>query len=452
MRKTLALIFFSMGIQVFMQAQSYSFNSRNASDRFEIKTDDNGLYCLFKISERKAPVTVFRKVFLNADLTPIDSADFSIEGHANLIASGADEKYSFHAFYAKAASIEKIIFIVTDKVGKNQSRYFKTIVDFAPYFPMPVKKLKNIKLIFLPNNGSPGMILVQPYLVQGSSTYPGKIYSLSAKEGKQLWALSSPPLSTIQTTDSLLIGMTTSFLNGRDQMPFYQIDFVDKISGRLLRTIPFTAKVNGYRTVSVFTTNGHQLMIAGSEFESGNTKNGKFYMSMFNFSGEQIFDRVDSASRLSTRRLHLMGNVFDMDGNLVLVGEGWKADATRAIASTAASVLLAVTVGGYMGLSTRVDHKIDNVVFATLSPGDGKLINFKTFPVGPWYDYGTLMTEGSYVLITISNQVIIYDANEPNTPPKPFTSLNSNENLILTPTGPVVGKWKKDQYVLGRLR
>ena len=175
---------------------------------------------------------------------------------------------------------------------------------------------------------------------------------------------------------------------------------------------------------------------------------------MFNLSGEKIFDNVDSAARLSTKRLHLMGSVFDQDGNLVLVGESWRPDATRAIVSAAGSIALALlTRGAYTRVyAAGIDHKIESVVFATLSPADGKLINFKAFPVGPWLEYGSLMTEGSRALIAISNQVIIYDANEPNAPPKPFTSLRSRETLILTPSGPIINKWDGSRYTLSRLR
>jgi hypothetical protein len=451
--KRLLLPFFALlGLRALVSAQTYSFKTQNASDRYEIQTDNNGLYCLFRISEKKALSTVFREVFLNSDLTATDSTDYSIDGQANLVASGADEKYLFHAFYTKIAPIEKIVFVITDKFGKVQFTFSKTAVDFSRHFPKPVKKLKNIQLSFVPNNGTPGMLLIQPFIVQGSVQYRGQLFSLRAEDGDELWASTAPFLSNIQSTDSLLIGLTSSFSNGRYQYPAYQINFVDKNSGRLLKAIPFTSKDQSYRTISVFASNGKELMIAGSEFESGNLKNGRFFMSMFSLYGEKIFEKVDSAARLSTRRLHLMGNVFNQDGNLVLVGEGWKPDATRAVVYSAASILLAVTVGGYAGVSTRVDHKIDNVVFATLSPVDGKLINFKTFPVGPWYDYGNLMTEGGHVLISISNQVIIYDANDPDTPPKPFTKLGSRENLILTPSGPIINKWEKGRYVLSKLR
>ncbi len=448
----LPFIFILVNLPIFGLAQTYSFKSRDAYDRYEIQTDNNGLSCLFRISEKKALPTVFRKVFLNTELTPVDSTDYSIEGQANLIASGADEKYLYHAFYTKVSPIEKIVFVITDKYGKLQSTFFKTVVDFSAYFPKPVKKLKNIQISFLPNNGSPGMLIVRPYLSQGS-TYEGSLFALNAEDGNLLWTAAASHLSNIQTTDSLFIGLTSSFSNSGSQTPFYQIHYFDKTSGRLLKTIPFIAKGQGYRTISVFTSNGHELMVAGSEYESGNTKNGRFYMSMFNLYGDKIFDNVDSAARLSTKRLHLMGNVFDQDGNLVLVGESWRPDATRMIAATAGSVALALlTRGVYTRVyAPGVDHKIETVVFATLSPIDGKLINFKTFPVGPWYDYGNLMTEGSHVLIAISNQVISYDVNEPNSPPAPFTSLGTRENLILTPSGPVINKWEKGRYVLSKL-
>jgi len=445
--KRLLVLFVLLGYHVASIAQSYSFKAVNRYDHFEIQSEGNQLFCLFRISEKKAPVSVFRKVYLNDGLKPVDSVEFSLSGQAELLCSGGDEKYSFHAFYTKIESVEKIIFFITN------ISFSKTAIDFASYFSKPVKKLKYIHLTILNNNGSPGIILVQPYLTRGSTTYAGKIFALNANDGKEIWTCAAPLLFHTQTTDSLLIGTTTTYPNGIYSNPGYQIHFVDKSNGRLLKSMAFY-NGQGYRSISVFATNGKELMVAGSEYPSSNTKNGHFYMSMFGLNGEKIFDQVDSAARLSTRRLHIMGNVFDQDGNLVLVGEGWKVDATRAVATTAASVLLAAAIGGVPRVYTGIDHKIDNVVFATLSPVDGKLISFKSFPVGPWYDYGTLMTSGSVALISIFNQVIIYDANEPNSPPKPFTTLRSRENLLLTPYGPIIGKWdnRQDRYVISHLR
>ncbi len=447
--KRLSLLIVLLCYQVIGVSQTYSFKTISQYDHFEILTEGNRLVCLFRVSEKKAPVSVFRKVFLNDELHSTDSIEYSIDGQADLIASGSDEKYSFHAFYLKAAPQEKIVFIVTDKLGRVQSTFYKTVADFAPYFQKPVKKLKDVRLSFLPNNGSPGMILIQPYLVRGSAVYRGPMYSVRAEDGRELWASNAPFLSSIQCTDSLLIGMTSSTVN---QTPIYQIHYVDKSSGKLLKTISLSNKGQHYRSVSVFTSNGRELLVAGSEFENGSTKNGRFFMSLFNLYGEKIFDEVDSAARLSTKRLHLMGSVFDQEGNLVLIGESWRPDATRAVVTSAASILLAATIGGYAGINTRVDHKIDNVVFATLSPQDGKLKYFRAYPVGPWRDYGSLMTEGGNVLFRINNQVIIYDVNDPGKPPSPFTSLRAGENLILTPSGPIINRQERNRNILSRLR
>jgi hypothetical protein len=194
-------------------------------------------------------------------------------------------------------------------------------------------------------------------------------------------------------------------------------------------------------------------MLAGSAFESNNAKEGKFFMTMFNLQGERIFDNVDSAARLSTRRMHLMGNVFDQNGDLVLISESWKYDATRAIASTAGTILVGALLGGYVytGSSARLDHKIDHLNFATLSPIDGSLKKFKSFPVGPWLNYGRLMTEGSHVLLIVSNQVISYDANDPNAAPAILTTLKFGESILVTPSGPIAMKMSKGIYTLNRI-
>jgi hypothetical protein len=194
-------------------------------------------------------------------------------------------------------------------------------------------------------------------------------------------------------------------------------------------------------------------MLAGSAFESNNAKDGKFFMTMFNLSGEKIFDNVDSAARLSTRRMHLMGNTFDQNGDLVLITESWKPDATRAIASTAGSILVGAMLGGYVygGVNPRLDHKIDHLNFATLSPMDGSLKKLKSFPVGPWLSYGRLITEGSHILLVVSSQVISYDANDPNAAPALLTALKFGEGILATPWGPIVTKMNRGMYTLRRV-
>jgi hypothetical protein len=434
-------------------AQTYSFKNISDYDNFEIQPFNDGVYCLFRISERKALTSVFKKVFLDANLKSVDSINYSIDGQAHLLTSCSDEKFVTHIFYSSGPG-EKIVFLVTDRTGKIQSTFYKTAVDFSRYFPKPIKKLKDIKLSFLPNNGSPGMLLLQPYLVKGTAVQKGLFFSLNAEGGEEIWISSVQGLRQIQTTGSLLFGLTSTSSGGVNSFPVHQIYIVDKETGKLIRSVPFTCKGQGYRLISVFATNGHELLVAGSEFESGSTKDGHFFMTQFNLDGDKILDEVDSSTVLSTRRLHLMGNTFDQDGNLVLIGEGWRPDATRAIATTAASVALALlTRGAYVRVGVGgIDHKIENITFATLSPQDGKLKSLKVFPVGPWLTYGRLMTEGSYALFHVNSQVIIYDVNDPSHPPSPFTSLRPNESLILTPSGPIINKRANHYYTLRRAR
>jgi|GEM_PF-6128247 len=448
-KKHLLFLFILFGLGISVSAQTYTIQKTEASSYPQVQPYDDGVYCLFKTSAKKATTTVFKKVFLNRDLKVYDSLSYSIEGAAKLISSCSDERYITHTFYSKTKSEEKIIFIVTDKTGNVRSTFSKRATDFSSYFPRPLKKLKQVQLSFIPNNGSPGMLLIRPYQITGSRVIQGKIFALNAETGAELWACNIPQLSNVQATEKLLIGLTTvTNSSGFNTSYSQQIQFVDKTSGELIKSVPFVSKDKGYRDISVFTTDDNELMVAGSEYESYNTKNGRFYMTMYNLSGERIFDNVDSAARLSTRRMHLMGSVFNQDGDLVLIAEGWKPDATRAIATTAASILAASLLGGYANVYARVDHKIDNVVFATLSPVDGSLKNFKTFPVGPWLNYGRLMTIGSHALFAVSGQVIIYNVNDPNAPPVPFTSLRMNESLILTQTGAIINKQEKYQCVL----
>jgi hypothetical protein len=451
--KKVALLFFSMNFGLCAFAQSYSFKNIIDYDNFEIQPFNDGVYCLFRTSERKAPTTVFKKVFLDANLKSVDSINYSIEGQARLLASCSDERFVTHIFYSSGLS-EKIIFFVTDHSGKIQSTFSKTAADFARYFPKPIKKLKDIQLTFLPNNGSPGMLLLQPYLVKGAAVQKGSFFSLNAEGGEEIWVSSVQGLRQIQTTGSLLFGLTSTSLDGVNSTPIHQIYIVDKGTGKLIRSIPFTCRGHSYRLISVFATNGHELLVAGSEFESGSTKDGRFFMTQFNLDGDKILDEVDSSTVLSTRRLHLMGSTFDQDGNLVLIGEGWRPDATRAIATTASSIALALlTRGAYVRVGVAgIDHKIENVTFATLSPADGKIKSLKVFPVGPWLTYGRLMTEGSYALFHVNSQVIIYDVNEPNHPPSVFTTLHSNESLILTPSGPIINKKANGRFTLRRAR
>lgn len=421
--------------------QTYSFRYNGANDRYEIQPANEGVYCLFRTDKKKLPTTAFRKVFLSKNLKAIDSIDYSIEGKARLMASYEDEKFVVHTFYATTSPLEKIIFLVTDHHGKTVTSFSKTIVDFSRYFSKPVKKLKHLTLSFVPNSGSPGMLLLQLYQMGNSGIIRANLFSINAEDGQEIWVSNAPQFTQIQTTEQLIIGLVEN----------RQIFWVDKKTGQVVKSVLIDLGQKGYRAISVFATNGTELMLAGSDFESASLKNGKFFMMLFDVSGEKIFDKTDSAQRFSTKRMHLMGGAFDQNGNVVLVAEGWKPDATRAIVATGASILVAAMGGGYPGLYTSVDHKIEQLIFATLSPVDGSLQNYRSFPVGPWLSYGQLTIGGSHILLQVNNEVFMYDVNEPSTPPFLFTSLQANESLELSGSGPIVVSLLKKKYQLRKI-
>ncbi|MBS1486746.1 MAG: hypothetical protein JST43_04090 [Bacteroidetes bacterium] len=454
LKKALVICLFFFSLVILPQigsGQSYSFSLVRDNDPVEIQTMNEGLYCLFRTSAKKAPVTVFRKVFLNEDLKCIDLLNYSIEGKARLLSSTEDEKYVVHAFYTKTKKAEKIVFIVSDHQGTIVSTFFKTAADLSRYFSRPVKKLKNVFLSFLPNSGTPGMLLVRPIFVRSAVTH-GVLFSLRAEDGRELWMSNAPQLNSIQTTDKLIMGLSYS-ADGYAYFPSARIIWIDKTTGEVTKNINFSNKPGGHRDISMFATNGQTLMLAGSDYETSNEKYGKFFMTQYNLQGDLIFDRIDTAQRLSTKRMHLMGNTFDQNGNLVIVAESWKPDATRMIATTAATVALAVlTRGAYINNSVvGIDHKIDQINFATLSPDNGTVLAFKKFPVGPWLNYGRLLTQGEHVLVIVNNQAIHYNIGDPDKPPSLFTSLQFNESIMLTSAGPVVVNVTRRHYKLKRL-
>jgi hypothetical protein len=225
------------------------------------------------------------------------------------------------------------------------------------------------------------------------------------------------------------------------------ISFINKTNGEIIKTIAYyIGKAN--RSLSVMTTNGKELLLAGVEYPNEGAKNGQFFLSIYDLEGTRIFDRLDTASRFSSKRMRLMGSAFDENGDLVLAGQGWKLDPTRAIATTVIGIAAAALIGGPAIYSAQMDVKIDQLIFATISPDDGMVKNFKTFPVGPWSQFGRLMTGGDHMLLRFNNNVLIYYMNELETPPQPFTTLSAVEDIFLASFGPVILRNDRQANVL----
>lgn len=415
--------------------QAYHFSHLNTSDGYDIRTDMGEIICLHKVSAKKVQPTIFRKVFLNESLQPVDSVDYTIPGLANLIASESNEKYAIHVFHVKAEKTDFIQFVIAEKSGQVHTTFNKAEADFVPLFDSKVKKTNLVQLSFAENSGSPDILILRPRLSRGGYSVGGKIFALSAESGALLWSLPAPDLSRVISTNDRLLATSTTNMGGSSYQPAYTLHFIDKATGKILFSEPLY-NGQGYRLISVFTSNGTELLVAGTEYKTGKEKSGHFFVSLFDLDGKRILDEVDTTARLSSTRMHALGHVFDREGNLFVIGEGWKADYTAAIATSAAGILSAALLGGAPYMNTQPDQRITSLVVARISTVDGKVKDFYTFPVGPWSQFSDMITDGSKVLIENYNQVLMYDPEQPNKAPSLFTSLRSGEGLIIGPFGP----------------
>ncbi len=410
-------------------AQRYAFNYLHSTDQFIVNNDGDQVYCFFKVKESKTQA-VYRKVFLSENLVPMDSVEYQLDGKPVLLASGETQHYTYHAFETKVEKVQMILFLITDKSGNIVHQFKKTSLDFIQVFGKEVKP-KSINLHFIPDNDK-NILLVEIIDIDGR--FSPRLVAWNIADGSTRWQSDVTSLGFIRTSDSQVIGLTR---NVGGVLTTYVIHLIDKATGARV-SVPLT-KSASQRSVDVVATNGRQLMIAGAESESSN-KNSRLYMSMFDTQGRQLFDRMDTTDRMGKYRRHLMGSAFDKDGNLVLIAEGYKVDATRAVATTAAAVALGVLIGGVSIGSGGVsaDNRIDFITSAVLSTSTGQVQWYKNFPVGPWHEFATFYTDGERVLIGVKTKFLLYNVSDPGVPPSQFATVKLSEQLILTSFGPAV--------------
>ncbi|CAN5470109.1 hypothetical protein BH09BAC3_BH09BAC3_34030 [soil metagenome] len=428
MVRLLIYVAISLFLSFQVGAQRYAFKYLHSTDQFIVNNDGDKVYCFFKVKESKTQA-VYRKVFLSEDLVPMDSVEYQIDGNPVLIASGESEHYTYHAFETKVEKIQMIQFLISDKAGNIVHQFKKTAVDFTAVFGKEVKP-KSVNIHFIPDK-SKDMLLLEVVDVDGR--YNPRLVAWNISDGTVLWQSDIPSLGFIRTTETQVIGLTR--IDGGVKTS-YTIYVFDKATGKHV-SVPFI-KSGGQRSIDVVATNGKTLMIAGAESES-NDKNSRLYMSMFDLEGNILFDRMDTTDRMGKYRRHLMGSAFDKDGNLVLIAEGYKIDATRAVATTAAAVALGVLVGGIsIGGGVPADNKIDFITSAVMSSSTGQVQWYRNFPVGPWHDFATFYTDGERVLIGVKSKFLLYNVSDPAVAPSQFATVKMSEQLILTSFGPAV--------------
>ncbi|CAN5616608.1 hypothetical protein BH10BAC4_BH10BAC4_00310 [soil metagenome] len=426
--KILTVVFLVLG-SLLASAQQYSFPYSGNGDAVTINNDGEDVYCLFRLGKASVE-TIYRKVILTSNLRPVDSIDYRIEGSADLIASGGSEKYTYHVFETKVEKVPAFVFLITDKAGNIQFTFRKFSPDFIQYFGKEIK-IKQMKIQFLPDQ-SPDQLLIEVFVPD--TNLPVRIVALKMQDGSPLWFSNTPTLDFVQTTESLLIGLSKQREGSQST---YVIHFLDKQTGEQRHSTPFNVGPKR-RSVAVVSSNGRQLLIAGDEYKEQNLKDSRFFMTMFDLEGKQLFDKIDTTDRMGKYRRHLMGSIFDQEGNLVLIGEGYKRDATKAVVSTAAGIAIGVLLGGPAIISSDVENRIDFITSAVLSSDNGQVKQYRTFPVGPWYDFANFMTDGEHILIGVSNKFLLYNASEPDVPPVMFATLRSRERLLLTSFGPAI--------------
>jgi len=429
MRNSIKLFFALFFLSLAASAQKYSFKYLHSYDQFAVNSDGDNVYCLF-LSGKTKTHAIYRKVLLSESLAPLDSVEYQIDGDPSLVASGANEFYTYHAFETKVEKTSMIQFLITDKKGNSVYQFQKTSLELATVFGKEVK-VKNLVFNFIPDNDREIMLVE---VAEANGRYYPRLVAWSFKDGSILWQADILSLGFIRTTQSEVIGLTK--VEGASRIS-YILHIFDKVSGKRV-SAPF-ARSASQRSVDVVGTNGTQLMIAGAEHQ-GNNKNSKLYMSMFDMQGKLLFDKIDTTDRMGKYRRHLLGSSFDKDGNLILIGEGYRLDATRVVVATAATVAIGVLLGGGVIASGggSADNRIDFISSAVLSKETGNVKSYKNFPVGPWFDFSTFYSNGQQVLIGVKNKFLLYNVNEPDVPPSLFASLKIREQLLLTSFGPAV--------------
>lgn len=421
------------------QAQKYAFRYEHASDRYLIDEDGDRLFCLYKLAT--AGNSVYRKIFFNDQLEGRDSVAYLIPGDSELLITGMKEELTWHLFLTQQDKEPVWYFLVTTKDGKVRNVFSKRAKDFALTFQKRIK-LKKLSVEVV-NDANPDMLILKVGILE---TTKSALVALNLEDGSELWHGPVVFQDHITTTDSLVIGINNLMVSG--PVTPTDIFFVNKLTGKRIKSTRFNLS-GRTRNVAILTTNGHNLVLAGDEMGKNNSNKGShLFVSMFDLEGKRIFDKVDTVDRNPRYRRRILASAFDRDGNLVLLGSGFRLDATRAAGSIAAGILLTSITGYTPYMSVGLDAKIDFVLSAVLSPEDGTIKSYNVFEVGPWYGFPNILTYQQHVLIGVLGKFLIYDTDMPTVPPEKFATLESREQLVLTGRGPVITHRKNSKKTI----
>jgi hypothetical protein len=308
LRKLLILIFVVSALK--SKGQKYSFHHPRINDGLEINTSGSQVYCLFPVLE-DGKNSVFRKVFLNENLQPVDSIDYQLEGKAKLLTSGANQFYQFHIFRTKAEGTTNLDFLITDKSGRILSKIRKSQKDFSTIYNEKLN-LNHLR-ISLVSDQSEDIFFIR-ISSDINKTYPERIVAIRVKDGSLRWINQTPSLIFVQSTDSLVIVISLEVkLKGfRIEESPYTIHYLNKYSGKEINSVKLFSPRTNHKNIQVFACNGKQIMIVGSKFEIVNLAvyMPNIYMRMYDLKGNLLFENTSSDARITKSLLNTIGYLF----------------------------------------------------------------------------------------------------------------------------------------------
>jgi hypothetical protein len=336
-----------------------------------------------------------------------------------------------------------ITFLVTDKSGKVLATYEKTAEDFKPFFKRGVKKLSELQFNTTKTQGQDDeILLLEPRLFTKSGMLKarGCWFALDMLTGTLKWQMKMPvTFYRAKTTRGRLIALQIDPRSGLLSAHYYSLNTGDE-----LKIVPLQPR-SGSRQISVFEVDSSKVILAGSEFEKNNASNkhGRYFLTQFDLSGNRIFDRVDTVDRLSGNRLQLLGGAFGPDGDLVILGESYKLDATNVVAGTAASIALSVLVRSPNVIMPKARQIVQELVSARISP-TGDFLEFHRFPVDHRNEFSRMIKDDRQVYLRYKDQLWLYDLRNISNPPRRFTRISPTDDLVIF-SGNLIGIGKDDK-------
>jgi hypothetical protein len=424
-------------------AQSFIIDDADSYADFSFRKDADRLTCFYKTWNSDKNSSHYRTISFDGNLNITDTLGYRLKGVCSNLGNEENSKYSYHIFYTVLQEKQTINFLVTDKAGNTLATYEKTAEDFQPLIKKKIKKLSELRFENIKTDGQDAdLLLLRISLVNKSGMLKamGDWFAMDLLGGKLRWQMKIPASFAKSKTVAGKLVTLQKTSSGRLIIYFYDLH-----TGNILGSAPLHAD-RGNRTISFFEVDSLEVAVAGSDFgNSTSNKHGRFFLSRFDLMGHPTFDHVDTTERLSGNRLQLLGGAIIPDGDMILVGESYKLDASAMVAGTAASIALAVLMRNPSAARTmgNVQKIVQGIVSVRMSP-DGAVKEFNTFAVDHRNAFSIFLKDDQQVYLRYKEQLWLYDLTKLSSPPQRFNTVALGEDVI-TFSGNLIGMRKDDK-------